>query len=83
MIVDVAMGFAYGQGDNKLSAPDFDPDFGRAVEKGLNSLALMNHLPWLGYTVLLARYAPERIIQRLRMTSFMALQRVRSPFRRP
>ncbi|OSS48490.1 hypothetical protein B5807_07931 [Epicoccum nigrum] len=72
---DVAMGFAYGRGDNKLSAPDFDPDFGRAVEKGLNSLALMNHLPWLGYSVLLARYAPERIIQKLRMTSFMELQR--------
>jgi hypothetical protein len=74
------MGFAYGRGDNKLSAPDFDPDFGRAVEKGLNSLALMNHLPWLGYSVLLARYAPERIIQKLRMTSFMALQRVRTLF---
>jgi len=72
------MEFAYGQGDDKLNAPDFDPDFARAVEKGLNSLSLVNHLPWLGYPILLARYAPEWVVRKLRMTSFMTLQRVSS-----
>ncbi|KAF2177011.1 cytochrome P450, partial [Zopfia rhizophila CBS 207.26] len=72
---DVAMNFAYGEGDDKLNTPDFDPNFALSVERGLNSLSLMNHLPWLGYPILLLRYAPERLILKLRMTSFMAAQK--------
>ncbi|KAL6720035.1 hypothetical protein ACLMJK_001956 [Lecanora helva] len=78
---DVSSRYFFNIPQEKVEAPDFDPEFHNAIQDGFNNVLLLNQLPWLmDILVFIAHYPPPWLLKRFfvssKMTKFVTVLRI-------